>query len=122
MWSLASDSQDTVMSGSLGGRIGPEDLQELAALPHLVEHGPDVIGITVSLEVDEVHVLPGTPLGRSRFDLGHVEPARGERLENAVEHAWFVLHREEDGRLVPSRGADGAASDHEEARGIVRIV
>src|SRR3972149_5022106 len=122
MWSLASDSQDTGMSGSLGGRVGSEDLQELAALLDLVENGPDVIGIAVALEVDEVHVLPGAPLGWSRFDLGQVEPARGEGLEDAVQHAGLVLHREEDGGLVPPRRADQAPSDHQETRGVVRVV
>src|SRR3989304_2820336 len=102
MWSLARDSQDTGMCGSLGGRVGSEDLQELAAPLDLVEDGPDVIGVAVALEVHEVHVLPGAPLGWSRFDLGHVEPAHREGLEDAVEHARLGLLWEEDGGRFPS--------------------
>src|SRR4029453_11746186 len=104
MCSLAMDSQDTVMKGSLGRRVRAEDLEELTPLLDLLEHGPDVIGCAVSLEVHEVHVLPGAPLGWSRFDLGHVEPAGGEGLENAVKHPRLVLHGEEDRRLVAPRG------------------
>ena len=85
------------MKGSLGRRVRTEDPEELTALPDLLEHGPDVIGIAVSLEVHEVHVLPGAPLGWSRFDLGQVELAGREGLENAVEHTRLVLHGEENG-------------------------
>ena len=67
------------MQNSLGGRVGPEDLEELAAFLDLGQHVPDVFGVAVPLEVDEVHVLPGAPLGRSRLDLGQVEPPRRER-------------------------------------------
>src|SRR5215813_14978063 len=87
MCSLAMDSQDTVMKGSLSGRVGSEDLEELTTLRHLAEHCPHVVGVAMPLEVHEVHVLPGAPLGRSRFDLGQVEPALREGLEDAVEHA-----------------------------------
>ena len=63
---------------SLRGRVGAEDLEELAALLHLGQHGPDVVGLAVPLEVHEVDVLPGAPLGRSRFDLREVELPRRE--------------------------------------------
>src|SRR5690348_357258 len=122
MCSLAMDSQDTVMKGSLGRRVGSEDLEELTTLLDLAEHCPHVVGVAMSLEVHEVHVLPGASLGRSRFDLGQVEPARREWLEDAVEHARLVLHGEQDGGLVPPGGPHGAAADDEEARGVIRIV
>src|SRR5262249_44335969 len=122
MCSLATDSQDTVMKGSLSRGVGSEDLEELTTLLDLAEHCPHVIGVAMSLEVHEVHVLPGPSLGRSRFDLGQVEPARRERLEDAVEHPRLVLHGEEDGGLVPSRGPHGTTADDEEARGVVRVV
>src|SRR4029434_9255135 len=72
--------------GSLGDRVGPEDLEELAALADRAQRARDDLGIPVALEVDEVHVLPGPPLGRSRFDFGQVETALGEGLQNAEQH------------------------------------
>src|SRR5712691_11478021 len=122
MWSLAMDSQDTGMSGSLGGRVGPEDLEELTARLHLIEDGPDIIGVAVSFEVDEVHVFPRAPLGRSRFDLGQVESPGRERLENAVEHARLVLHGKEDGRLVTSRWSHGSPAYDQEAGAVGGVV
>src|SRR5712692_9597866 len=122
MWSLAMDSQDTGMSGSLGGRVGPEDLEELTARLHLIEDGPDIIGVAVSFEVDEVHVFPRAPLGRSRFDLGQVESPDRERLENAVEHARLVLHGKEDGSLVTSRWSHGSPAYDQETGAIGGVV
>src|SRR3990172_8588445 len=104
MCSLASDSQEADMEGSLCGRIGPENLEELAALLDRAKHVSHVVGVPVPLEVQEVHVLPGAPLGGPRFDLGQVEPALGEGLQDAVEDARLVAHGEEDRGLVPSRG------------------
>src|SRR4026208_1048242 len=100
MCSLASDSQGTDMRSSLGGRIGPEDLEELAALPHRGERTVHGLGVPVALEIDEVDVFPGPALGRPRLDLGQVEPALREGLKNAEEHPGLVLHGEEDGGLV----------------------
>src|SRR6266851_4207782 len=122
MWSLATDSQDTGMSGSLGGRVGPEDLEELAALLDLVEDGADIIGVAVALEVDEVHVLPRAPLRRSRFDLGQVESPGREGLEDAVQHARLVLHGKEDGRLVAAGGPHRSPAYHEEAGAVGGVV
>src|SRR5262245_48636287 len=79
MWSLARDSQETCMRNSLRGRVGPEDLEELTAFLDFGQHVPDGLGVAVSLEVDEVHVLPRTPLRRPRLDLGQVQPALCER-------------------------------------------
>src|SRR5215471_736884 len=116
MCSLARDSQDADIRDSLRRRVGPEDLEELAPPPHLGQHGPDVFGIAMTFEVHEVDVLPGTPLGRSRFDLGEVEAARGEWSEDAVEDAGLVLHGEEDRRLVPAGHRRRPPPDDEEAR------
>src|ERR1700682_3262470 len=110
------------MSGSLGGRVRSEDLEELTALLDLFEDGPDIIGVAVALEVDDVHVLPRTPLGRSRLDLGQVESAGREGLEDAVEHAGLVLHREENGRLVAAGGPHGSPAYHEEAGAVGGVV
>src|SRR4029453_8171786 len=104
MWSLASDSHETCMQNSLRGRVGPEDLEELTAFLDFGQHVPDGLGVAMSLEVDEVHVLPWAPLGRSRLDLGQVQPPLRERRQDAVEHARLVLHREEDRGLVVSSG------------------
>src|SRR6266508_408598 len=122
MWSFASDSQGTGMRDSLRGRVRSEDFEELTALLDLGQDGADVIGIAMAFEVDEVDVLPGAPLRRSRFDFREIQPAGGEGLENAVEHAGLVFHREENRRLVPPRGRRRLPADHEEAGGVGRVV
>src|SRR5712692_11741466 len=120
MWSFASDSQGTGMRSSLRGRVRSEDFEELTALLDLGQDGADIIGIAMAFEVDEVDVLPGSPLGRSRLDFREIQPARGEGLENAVKHAGLVLHREENGRLVPPRGRHRLPADQQKAGGVGR--
>src|SRR3989337_3387994 len=63
MWSLASDSQEADMEGSLCGRIGPEDLEELATLLDRAKHVSHVVGVPVPLEVRAAHVVAGRMLG-----------------------------------------------------------
>src|SRR5438445_6030518 len=76
----------------------------------------------MSLEVDEDDVLPGTLLGRSRLDLREVDAVAGERLQDPVEGAGHVPHREEDRGLVAPGRANGPATHDEEARRVLRVV
>src|SRR4026208_380580 len=103
-------------------RVRAEDLQELAALPHLGQYVPDVFGLAMPLEGEAVHIRRGAARGWAGFDRGQVQPPRGERLEDAEEDAGLVLHREQDRRLVAPGGRHRPPADDEEAgrvRGVV---
>src|SRR6266403_6073073 len=122
MCSFASDSHWVGMRSPLEGRVRSENLTEQGALADLAEHRRDRRRVTMALDVHEDYVLPGALLGRPRFDLREVDPQTRQRLEDPVERAGLVTHREEDRGLVTARRAARVAADDQEARRVVRIV
>ena len=74
------------------------------------------------LDVHEDDVLPGALLGRARLDLREVDPEPGQRLEDPIERAGLVAHREQDRRLVARRRTTRLAAHDQEAGRVVRVV
>src|SRR6185503_6601686 len=76
----------------------------------------------VPLAVDEEAVLPEALLRGARLELGEVDRARGELLEDREQRTGSVLALEaDDGRLVVTGGPGNAVPDDDEA-GLTRVV
>src|SRR4030095_5604156 len=122
MCSFANDSHCVGMRSPLEGRVRSENLQEQGSLADLAEHRRDRWSVAMTLDVHEDHVFPRPLLGRPRFDLREVDPQTRQRLEDPVERAGLIAHREEDRGLVMAGRTARVTAHDQETRRVVRIV
>src|SRR4029450_4427043 len=66
--------------GSLGDRVGPEDLEELAAFADRIQRGRDDLGIPVALEGDGVRGPAGISVSRWPSKSTKFTYSQGRRL------------------------------------------
>src|SRR5918992_5522699 len=121
-------SHKSISIGSTRYRVGPEDFEIRGEALELGERGGHALVLLVALDVDEKDILPQrradlhTSAGRARFDARHADAGLGERREQRVHRAGLVLRGHDERGAVLAGRLGLEIAEHQEARGVVRIV